>query len=336
MRGEYRAAAVSLANATAAPIEVRLYFNDLPDSPTPPYLAVHEVPWTDTVEGVAVAAALPLARRDGPEWRLTVLPGLVQQVWLTFHVQQLPPDKYKGNLVIESPQNKPLRVPVGLRVYPFDFPRQTTLQQGGFEYTDGNGRYGVTPQNRKALLAHLQDHFVNAPWATEDVMLPCSFGADGTVKINTQAMDDWLSEWPNARTYYVGISCGDYNRVNKDKESFGGAKLGTAEFDRNVGAWISAWVRHLGAKGISPERLAILLYDEGHEGCDIGPFLAWAKAIHAAEPKILIWETVGYHDPAKAPPGFFDVCNILCPHRPVWLTSGESFARTYRDQQRKC
>ena len=87
MRGEYRAAAVNLVNTSAAPIEVRVHFDGLPDSPTPPYVAVHEVPWTDTVEGRPVAAALPLARREGSAWRVTVLPGLVRQVWLTFHVR---------------------------------------------------------------------------------------------------------------------------------------------------------------------------------------------------------------------------------------------------------
>jgi hypothetical protein len=72
---------------------------------------------------------------------------------------------------------------------------------------------------------------------------------------------------------------GDHGGVKK--HDFGGTNAGTAEFDRKVGAWISTWVRHLGAKGTPPERLALLIYDELHEGADIGPFLAWAKAIRA-------------------------------------------------------
>ena len=89
MRGEYRAAAVNLANASDAPMEVRVHFEGLPGSPAPEYVTIHEVPWTDTIEGQPVAAALPLAQHDGPAWRLTVLPGLVRQVWLTFHVRDL-------------------------------------------------------------------------------------------------------------------------------------------------------------------------------------------------------------------------------------------------------
>ena len=100
-------------------------------------------------------------------------------------------------------------------------------------------------------------------------------------------------------------------------------------------AWISAWVRHLGTKGISPERLGLLIHDEPHEKSDIGPCLAWAKAIRAAEPKVLIWEDPIYDDPAKAPAALFEACDVLCPNRPMWLAHGKSFAQFYRDQQRK-
>jgi hypothetical protein len=328
MRGEYRAAAVNLANASAESMEVRMHFDGLPGSPAPDYVTVHEVPWTDTVQVQAVAAALPLARRDGPDWRLTVLPGLVRQAWLTFHVRQLPPGDYTGGLTVDGPQSEPLRVPIRLRVYPLDFPRQTTLQLGGFEYTDGDSYGGLTPRNRNALISHLQERFVNAPWASESTMMKCDFAADGTVTLDTQAMDEWLARWPNAKTYYVAVS------VIKRPE-FDGAKMGTPEFDRKVGAWISAWVRHLGSKGISPERLGLALHDETAEGSDIGPYLAWAKAIRAAEPKVLLWEDPTYNDPAKAPAAYFAACDVLCPNRPQWLNRGEPFARFYRDQQRQ-
>jgi hypothetical protein len=116
----------------------------------------------------------------------------------------------------------------------------------------------------------------------------------------------------------------------------GGAAMGTADFDRRAGAWISAWVRHLGTKGISPERLTLLIHDEPSEAKnDLGPSLAWAKAIRAAEPKVRIWEDPTYSDPTKAPAALFEACDVLCPNRPMWLSQGSSFARFYRDQQRK-
>ena len=88
-------------------------------------------------------------------------------------------------------------------------------------------------------------------------------------------------------------------------------------------------------KASHPSGSALLIHDEPHEKSDIGPFLAWAKAIRAAEPKVLIWEDPIYDDPAKAPAALFEACDVLCPNRPMWLAHGESFTRFYRDQQHK-
>jgi hypothetical protein len=102
-----------------------------------------------------------------------------------------------------------------------------------------------------------------------------------------------------------------------------------------VGTWISAWVRHLKSKGIRPDQLGLLIHDEPHEGSDIGPLLAWAKAIRAAEPDVIIWEDPTYRDPTKAPPELFEACDVLCPNRPMWLTQGKPFAEFYLEQQRQ-
>ena len=56
MRGEYRAAALNLANTSPRPMEVQLRFERLPQSPTPGYVTVHEVQWTDTSQAIPVAA----------------------------------------------------------------------------------------------------------------------------------------------------------------------------------------------------------------------------------------------------------------------------------------
>ncbi len=102
MRGEYRAAALNLANNTGRPLKVRIRAEGLPDSPAPEYLTVHEVEWTDTAQGRPVAAALPEAPRNDGAWTVTVLPGLVRQVWFTFHVTDVPAGNYEGEIVAES------------------------------------------------------------------------------------------------------------------------------------------------------------------------------------------------------------------------------------------
>jgi hypothetical protein len=333
MRGEYRAAALNLANSTGQPLSVRVRFQGLPQSPAPGYVKVCEVVWTDTSQGTPVAAALPEAHGDGQSWTVTVLPGLVQQVWLTFHATGVEAGRYTGKVTCQAGDLPPCEVPIALRVWPVDFPSQTTLWLGGWDYTDADGTYGVTPQNRAAFLAHVQSRFVNAPWASAGVMMSVEFDKQDPrqIRLDTRRFDEWLARWPQARAYLVFLAVGNYSGAAQS--SWGGAKLGSPEFQQRVGTWISAWVRHLRSKDITPDRLALLIHDEPHAGTDIGPLLAWARAIRAAEPQVRIWEDPTYDNPAAAPAKLFESCDILCPNRPMWLERGAAFARFYREQQ---
>lgn len=333
MQGEYRAAALQLANSTHQTLTVQLRFRDLPRSPRPEYVTLHEVEWTDTSQGVPVAAALPLATRTNDGWSVTVLPGLVRQVWLTWHATDVPPGDYRGAIVAETAHQPPLEFPVRWKVWPFQFPAQTSLCLGGWSYTDRSGSRGVTPQNREAFVAHLQQRFVNAPWATGSVLRSFEFERDDPrqIRLDTQQLDEWLALWPHAKRYMVFLAVADYGGAIQS--SLGGAALGSPDFDQRVATWIKAWVAHLRSKGIGPSQLGLLIHDEPHEGSDIGPLLAWARAIRAAEPEVLIWEDPTYRQPAAAPAELFAACSVLCPNRPMWLAGGEPFARFYRQQQ---
>ena len=331
MRGECRAGAINLANSGEKPISIRLWFEGLPGGPTPDCLAVREAVWTDTSLGEPVAAALPPARRDGRAWRIQAAPGLIRQVWLVFRPQTLAPGLRVGRLVAEMPDGRRLSVPARLRVWPMEFPKQTALWVGGWSYTDGEGAYGLTSRNRKAFLEHLQSRCVNAPWATSAAMLQFTWDEKGKIRINTRRFDDWIAQWPNAKAYLVFLSIADYSATLKSR--FRGAEAGSPEFNRLVGAWIRAWTRHLRSKGIAPNRLGLLLHDEPREGSDITALLAWARAIRAAAPEVLIWEDPTYRNPADAPAELFEVCDVLCPNRPMWLARGESFARFYLKQR---
>lgn len=327
MRGEYRSGAFNLANATDKPISVSIRFSDVPGSPTPGYVTVHEVLWTDTTSGQPVASALPEAERAGDGWRVTVPAGLMRQVWMTFHVTDVPAGDHAGSVLVKWDGGE-TTVPLRLRVYPLQFPTRTTLWVGGWSYTDGDGSRGVTPSNKRPLVKHLVSRFVNAPWATAAVMTGFKIKADEppTFELDTARMDDWLAQWPDARTYLVFLSVGD---------SFAGAKMGTDGFKTRVGAWMTAWVRHLGAKSISPDRLGLLLVDEprAHEQDDV--IIAWAGAIRAAEPRVLIWEDPIYAKPQEGRAEMYAICDILCPNRPMWLKGGNEFAAFYLDQQRQ-
>ena len=123
MRGEFRAAALNLANATDGPMRARLHFEGLPGSPAPGYVAVAEVPWTDTAEGQPVAAALPEVQPQADGWPIAVLPGMVRQVWMTVHATDVEPGTHAGTAVVTCEGQEPLRIPVELHVYPVDVSR---------------------------------------------------------------------------------------------------------------------------------------------------------------------------------------------------------------------
>lgn len=326
MRGEYRSAAFNLANTTDAAMKVSIRFKDLPNSPTPPWVTIHEVPWTDTISGRPVTAALPDATKTDADWTVEVLPGLVRQVWLTFHVVDLPPGEHTGNVVLEATGIRPMTLPVRLKVYPLTFPAKTTLWVGGWDYTDNESMYGMTAANHKALVEHLRSRFVNAPWANSASIMQVTFTNDSPPKarLDTRRFDAWLDQWPEAQAYFVFASVGD---------NFMGVPMGTEPFNQRVAAWISAWVAHLKTRGIAPDRFGLLLVDEprAHEHDDV--IIPWAKAIRAAEPTVLIWEDPIYGKPSDGRPEMYELCHVLCPNRPMWLNNSKEFETFYLNQR---
>lgn len=340
MRGEYRAAAINLANSTQSPLSVRLRVEGLPGGGAPGYLSVAQSPWTDTGEGRPVLAALPTVEPAGGCWTLKLLPGMVAQAWCTLRAEGLPDGLHQGQIVCEyqsgeknSGTTKTFKTPLAINVYPFTFPEKTTLEVGGWSYSNGRGAYGMTPKNRPAFIRHLQERFVNAPWATSSVLMSFKIDGGGALKLDTREMDDWLAEWPEARRYYVFMSLGGL--AGQVRDNFAGAKSGTPEFDARIAAWINAWTAHLKTKGIEPERLGILFYDEPMQGCDAEAILKWIRAVRAAQPRVTVWLDPIYNPPKTASLDLLAACDILCPNRPMWLAGGKGFADFYLDQQRQ-
>ena len=96
MAGEYRAGAFNLSNPTEQDATPALRILDLPEGPNPAWITVHEVQWTDTRSGQAVAAALPPAQREGDHFEIHVPAGLTRQVWFTVHPAEIPAGRYRG------------------------------------------------------------------------------------------------------------------------------------------------------------------------------------------------------------------------------------------------
>jgi hypothetical protein len=274
---------------------------------------------------VLVAAALPeLTPREG-RYEVSLPAGMTRQVWFSITASGLSPGAHRGALVIEGATAKPLRVPLSVRVFNLQFPARPRLHVGGWDYTDGN-MYGVTPQNRSALIAHLQNRFVDSPWATYGVMPFGEFDAAGQFAEApaTRSLDNWVRDWPEARRYHV------FNRVDGTAP----IKPDDPLFAVKVGTWIRFWVAHLKTLGIGPERLFLLLVDESGSVEHDRLITAWAQAIKAAEPGVSIWDD-GTRPVERMTSDLLAAVDYMCPHRPSLMAEKDAAQLAVYRQQRE-
>ncbi|MFV2069034.1 MAG: hypothetical protein ACC645_18870, partial [Pirellulales bacterium] len=326
MRGETRLAAVNLTNGTADPLTVQLAFEGLPGGPTPADVTLQEVAWTDTREGTPVAAALLKVEPQDGRYRLTLPAGLTRQIGISATPRTIAAGRHRGHLIVRGAIPAPIRIPVSLRVFDLDFPPKPRLHVSGWDYTDGDSMYGVTPANRDRLIRHLRDRFVDTPWATRGVLPYGKFNPQGklTEKPDTKRFDAWVERWTGAARYAIFCAV---------RQEMAGTKVGEPLFAKKVAAWIHFWVDHAGARGIRPEQLYLLLVDEPYRHEQDQLVVAWAAAIQAAQPRVVIWEDPTYRNPAEATDGLMAAADVLCPNRPMMLAQGKKFADFYRRQR---
>jgi len=325
MQNEYRAGAFNFTNAGQEPVEVSLRITGMPGGVNPPYITVHEVAWTDTRNGHPVAAALPVTRREGEAYVVTAHAGLTRQVWLTFHPTELPPGIHQGRIEGTAADHT-FEVPLVLNLFPIRFPDVPRLHFGGWDYTSGPGRYGVTNANREDFLAHLREHFVDSPWATRNVVPfgKCDDQGVMTTPPDTRNFDRWLDRWPEARRF---------NTFPAVSGKFNQHKMGTPAFDTAVQGWVRFWADYLEKHGLRPDQMAWLLVDEPRARNQEAVIIAWAKAIRSADTGIQIWEDPIYADMSNAHPEFGPACDILCPNRNMFLNAPEKYARYFIEQR---
>ncbi|MFW6163961.1 MAG: hypothetical protein ACODAJ_14425, partial [Planctomycetota bacterium] len=261
--------------------------------------------------------------------------GTTRQVWFRFHPTDLPPGLHQGRLAIDHDKASVLgiRVPIRLRIYPLRFPQETTLLLGGWSYTNAERMYGVTPANRAALIEHLREHGVNAPWATRAALPWGTIDDEGqmTQAPDTANFDAWVKRWPNAERYMVFVAIGSYRRVS---DTFLGSKVGTPAFEKKVGAWIRFWADHLRTLGLKPSQLGLLLVDEPNRKEQFDVTTAWAKAIHRAEPDVPVWVDAVPRE-LKTCRAMMAAVDVLVPNRSHWLAKGEDYKRLFLSQRER-
>ena len=322
MRNEHRSAAVNVSNISPGPLRVTLRFEGLSGGALPPWVGVREVPFTDTRSGVAVAAALPDARRADGRVVLDIPSGMTRQVWLTFHSTGLAPGEQRGSLVVD-PAGR--RVPVRVKVYPVTFPKAPSLHLCGWDYTDGEV-YNVTKANRPAFIRMLQDYHVDTPWAQRSTLPTGRYDKAGAM---IEPPDDarfraWLKRWPNARNCLVFAAVG---------ETFAGHRMGSPAHRKAVTAWIAWWTARAKTLGLAPRTLGLLLVDEPHSAAQDRIIIDYAKIIRAAAPGVIIWNDPTWREPWKASPDLFALSHVLCPNLPMLIGQGKRFADFYVRQR---
>jgi len=325
MRNEYRAASFNVTNAGETDAHFEMRVRGLPGGVNPGFVVVQEVEWTDTQTGKPVAAALTDAAREGEAYRIGVPSGMTRQVWLTFCPGDLEPGRFQAHIELNSGEQHHV-VPLTLALYPFRFPDRPTLHCGGWDYTNSERHYGVTPENRDAFIAHLRAHFVDAPWATAAALPHGAYDDAGNLAAppDTANFDEWLRRWPDAGLYCVFASVG---------KSCAKWSIGAPEFDTAVQGWIRFWADHARSKGVAPEKLALLLVDEPRNPEQDAIILAWAKAIHAAGTGVRVWEDPIYNDMSLALQESVDEWDVLCPNRVIFRNADAAY-RDYFAAQR--
>lgn len=319
LQRETRHIAINIVNARERAITVSVRVDGLKSVAA----RIHHTVWTDTKEGIPIAAALPEGNK------FVVPSGMLGQLWVTFH--GVGARKYEGRIILTTDANDRAEFKVQISLLTISMPERQSLHLGGWDYTDVEQRYGVTPLNRDEFIKHIRERFVDIPWATRSVMPSGKFDEPGRMiePPDTSNFDRWLERWKGASRYYVFLSVGN---------SFEGAKAGTDEFTRKVGEWIKFWWEHARKRGLTKGQLGFLLVDEPHTPEQDELTIVWAEAIKRAAPDVVIWVDPTWREPEKMNQRVPEAVDVLCPNRIIWLSNPkahESFYTAWRDKGKR-
>ena len=303
LRGERRADAVVLVNATAQKQRIHLRLASLPESVN---ATLFEVPFVETTTA-DVAAALMEPQREAGGWTVDLDAGMSRQLW--FAIQPTAAAKSGlyagGKLIAKSDIGVQLDLPIRLHVSFVIMPRPR-LHLGGWDYTDSGTAYDVGPRNRDELVRFLQAHEVDVTWAHRSTLPdPADFQDRNSQRSRDRfaTLDAWLSRWPSARARFVYLAVQD---------DLSGSRRGTPEFQQAVSSWMKDVASYVAQKSAAGAIFGVLPVDEPSTPQQAARIEDWARAIRSASPHPVIYE-----DPVFATPsafaGVLDLCDINGP-----------------------
>lgn len=321
LKGEFRADAIALTNASDSPVTVKVDVKGLPGSATPKWLTLSAVPWTDTVSNEPVAAALPAAPLKNGSYVLNLPAGLQTKLWVGVDSAGVASGSYDCKLVITG-EGKPIVTPFTLKVSKIKMERPR-LSLGMWDYA-ADGRFD---KNTAAAIEMMRSHFVDSPWST-NWALPWpaekDFDATGNLvnELDFSNFDKWVKMWPDARRYLVFANVQNWM-------AFGGSKMGTPEFDTKVGAWAKAVEDHLRSLNLQPEQLGLLLIDEPSSDALDEQIAAWAQAIKSASHIVIFQDPVWMRPQDSKFQDAIVLADILCPMMSYYFKGGPEVAQYY-------
>ena len=318
LKNQFRSDALLLTNASAQARTVKLKLSDSPRGAQAGWLKIDAVEWTDTMQGDVVPSALIPVKEENGVYSITIPAGLTRKIWFTVDSSRLPAGKTNSILEITD-GNVIERVLLALDISNIEM-NKPRLSLGMWDYTNGDGLYGINPQNRDAAIELMRSHFVDTTWASS-AALPrpeaTAFDAQNNLqeKVDFTNLDQWIARWPGARRYFVYANAGD---------SFAGAKMGTPEFHARVGSWARAVSAHRAQLGLEPGQLGILLVDEPRTDAQDAIAAAWAKAIKATAPELTLFQDPIWERPDQTKiQEAITQADILCPMLPMYYRGGE-------------
>jgi hypothetical protein len=321
---QFRSDALLLTNASTQPKTVQLKLNNPPRNAQTGWLQIDAVEFTDTKDGNVVASALLPVEAQNGSYAVTIPAGLTRKVWFTVDSSKVSAGNSQSVLEVVD-GNTVERVPVSVSVANIAM-KAPRISLGMWDYTNGNGIYGINPKNRDAAIKLMRSHYVDTPWASS-VALPrpgaAEFDAQNNLKskLDFRHLDEWIARWPGARRYFIYAAVGD---------SFGGVKMDAPEFAPRVGSWAKAVSAHVRELGLKPQQLGILLVDEPHKDEQDAIIAAWAKAINASAPELTLFQDPTWKRPdqTKIQEAITEI-DILCPMLPLYYKAGEPVKSYY-------
>lgn len=347
IRNERRSTSFNLTNTTDREQTFTVSIEGLPGGSNPGNVEVRSVEWTESFLRTAIAYALPSAEKTAAGYEVKVPAGMTRQVLLTVEGKG-EAGTFQGNIAI-VPAEKGLgerKLPLELKLYPFDFPEKQALHFSGWDYLTEweKGRYGFRPETARPAVKLLKDYRMDLVWAPGNIWPKGKFNAvqeyasqsdePDVAKFNT-----WVKEiWPGAHRYMINIS--GRNKDNKARIDGVLHEKDPAAFDKRVATWLQFWEKYVKSIGMDPQQFSLLIIDEPGLAED-NPYKedesikAWVEAIQKSGTNFRMWMDPVYQEPWNAYQPSIDAMDELCIKHAHVLGYGEKFVNYFKGRSEK-